>query len=75
MLTITEERLFSVTGQMIARTTTPLITNLKDYRARLGSKVAGVSRHHYDGQPGLCFLLLDGRMLIALFSSTSFPQD
>jgi hypothetical protein len=63
---ITEERLFSTTGQLLARTTTPGITSLRAYRRALGTRVASVSRHRYDGQHGVCFRLYDGRLLIVL---------
>jgi hypothetical protein len=64
--TITEERLFSTTGQLVARTQTPQITNLRTYRQALGTRIGGMSFHRYDGKRGVCFLLLDGRMLIVL---------
>jgi hypothetical protein len=69
-MAITEERLFSTTGQLMARTTTPQITNLRTYRQALGSQVGGMSFHRYQGQRGVCFLLLDGRILIVLLGKT-----
>jgi hypothetical protein len=69
-MAITEERLFSTTGQLIARTTTPQITNLRTYRLALGTKVAGMSFHRYEGNRGVCFLLIDGRILIVILGKT-----
>jgi hypothetical protein len=69
-MAITEERLFSVTGQLMASTTTPQITNLRTYRQALGTKVAGISFHRYEGNRGVCFLLLDGRMVIVILGKS-----
>jgi hypothetical protein len=69
-MAITEERLFSTTGQLMARTTTPQITNLRTYRLALGTKVAGMSFHRYEGNRGVCFLLYDGRILIVILGKT-----
>jgi hypothetical protein len=69
-MAITEERLFSTTGQLMARTSTPQITNLRTYRQVLGRRVAGMSFHRYEGNRGVCFLLLDGRMLIVILGKT-----
>jgi hypothetical protein len=69
-MAITEERIFSTTGQLMARTTTPQITNLRTYRRALGSRVAGISFHRYEGKRGVCFLLLDGRMVIVILGKT-----
>lgn len=63
---ITEERLFDVTGRLLARTMTPGITSLRAYRRALGTRVASVSRHRYEGRRGVCFRLYDGRLLIVL---------
>jgi hypothetical protein len=70
-MVITEERLFSTTGQLIARTMTPNITNLRTYRQALGTRVAGMSFHRYEGNRGVCFLLYDGRLLIVILGKTA----
>lgn len=70
-MAITEERLFSATGKLSARTTTPQITNLRTYRQALGTRVAGMSFHRYHGDRGVCFLLYDGRMLIVILGKTA----
>jgi hypothetical protein len=69
-MAITEERLFSTTGQLMAHTTTPQITDLRQYRQSLGTRVASMSRRRYDGNRGVCFLLIDGRILIVILGKT-----
>jgi hypothetical protein len=72
-MSITEERLFSPTGQLMASTKTPKITNLRTFRLALGTKVAGISFHRYDGKRGGCFLLYDGRIVIVILGREGEP--
>jgi hypothetical protein len=66
MAIITEERFFSPTGQMLARTKTPLVTDIRQYPRTLRSPIIGRSFHRYEGQRGICFLLQDGTIRIII---------
>jgi hypothetical protein len=66
MAIITEERYFSTTGQLIARTKTPMVTDIRQYPRTLRSPIIGRSFHRYDGQRGICFLLQDGTIRIII---------
>lgn len=77
---ITEERLFASDGKMLARTETPLITDLHEYITGLRSNVAQVLRKRYkasDGthsQPACVIRLYDGRTLIVIMARGT-PHD
>lgn len=66
---ITEERLFAPNGKHIATCTTPHTPDLAEYRHSLGHRIAQEFSHQYQGQPGVCFRLVDGRTLIVLLDS------
>jgi hypothetical protein len=66
MAIITEERLFSPTGQMLSRTRTPMVTDIKQYPRTLRSPIVGRSFHRYEGKRGICFLLQDGTIRVII---------
>lgn len=63
---ITELRLFASNGKLLSRTKTPAITNLREYRAWLGCKVAQFGHRRYDGHHGMFFRLYDGTTRIVI---------
>jgi hypothetical protein len=66
MAIITEERFFSNTGQLMKRTKTPMVTDIRQYPRTLRSPIIGRAFRRVEGKRAMRFLLQDGTMRIII---------